>query len=98
MEKALRIEHEVPFDYLLDLLHNEFGRAVVIQYQNDLGQDVRVETEVLYDDMWDEHEEEGLVRCKIKDQKWFFDNEACVANVHDITAGTIFSNKQFKLS
>ena len=33
MEKSLRIEHEVPFDYLLDLFHNEFGRPVVIQYQ-----------------------------------------------------------------
>ena len=59
--KTVRIEHEVPFDDALDLLHNEFGRPVVIKYADDMGKDIEVTTEHMYEDLWDAYEESGVL-------------------------------------
>ena len=52
-KRALVVAYADPWDYVMDLLWNEFGRPVCLQYKTEVGTDVMVSDEWLWDGLWE---------------------------------------------
>ena len=52
-KKALVVAFADSWDYVMDLLWNEFGRPVFLQYKTEVGTEVMVSDERIWDGLWE---------------------------------------------